>query len=171
MPSTDRTYIFILDDHRTISEDVKKKFPDNNRYVVTSYQSIAEFRNHIMAARDSNTCWIAILVMNDNGDQVESVKELTDDIKTNKSATGVVVIYNTDKITDIKNLIINADAWIPKNSNIILRIYNVVKRLESEHTIVIIKKRRNLSLYILLAFAALSAVAAILARVMFPNYF
>jgi hypothetical protein len=109
--------------------------------------------------------------MNDNGDQVESVKELTDDIKTNNSATGVVVIYNTDKITDIKNLIINADAWIPKNSNILLRIYNVVKRLESEHSIVIIKKRRNLSLYILLAFATLSAVAAILARIMFPNYF
>ncbi|HKK42717.1 MAG TPA: hypothetical protein VJ963_09930 [Bacteroidales bacterium] len=171
MPSADRTNILILDDHRAISEDVKKRFPDSDRYVVTSYQNTAEFRNHIMAARDSNSCWIAILVMNDNSDQLESVKELTDDIKTNDSAKGVVVIYSTGKITDIKNLIINADAWIPKNSNILLRIYNVVKRLESEHTIVTIKKRRNLSLYILLAFAALSAVAAILARVMFPNYF
>ena len=160
-----------MDDHRIISEDVKKRFADHNGFEVESYQNEAEFRKQIMDTGKYSTCRIAIIVLNDNGGQTEMVKGLADDIKTHDNRTIVILIYSADKIDDIKSVVDNADAWIAKNSNSLLRIHNVVKKYMSEHTIEIVKRRRNISLYVLLAFTALVVVAAILARIMYPIYF
>jgi hypothetical protein len=65
----------------------------------------------------------------------------------------------------------NIDAYIPKNSNAILRIHNTVKKLISVHNILIFRKRRNLSLYVLLVFLLLAGILIIITRFRFPEYF
>ena len=65
----------------------------------------------------------------------------------------------------------NIDAYIPKNTNAMLRIHNEVKKLISEYNINVYRKRRNISLSILLAFAIITVLAVIIAYFRFPGYF
>ena len=86
--------------------------------------------------------------------------------------TGLILIGPPDKMEEIKKTVkFNIDAFIPKNSNSILRIHNTVKKLISEHNIGVFRKRRNISLYVLLSFILMSALLALLAYFKFPQYF
>ncbi len=171
MRPVSRTYIYILDDHRNISEDVKNRFSDHDRYAVKSYQNDMEFRKQVMVNGKRNTCRIAIIVLNDNCGQAEMAKKLADDIKAHNFRTVVILVYRADKIDDIASEVTNADAWIPKNNNSLLRIHNMVKKIISEHTIEIIKRKRNLALFVMLTFTLLSVISAIIAGLFYPNYF
>jgi type VI protein secretion system component VasF len=70
-----------------------------------------------------------------------------------------------------KSVKFNIDAYIPKNANSILRIHNTVKKLISEHSMGIFRRKRNLSFYILLGFILLCIVALIIAWFRLPQYF
>ena len=73
------------------------------------------------------------------------------EIKKIDHRTGLILIGPPDKMEEIKKTVkFNIDAFIPKNANSILRIHNTVKKLISEHSIGIFRKRRNISLYVLL---------------------
>jgi hypothetical protein len=65
----------------------------------------------------------------------------------------------------------NVDAFIPKNTNSILRIHNAVKKLISEHGIGIFRKRSNFSFYVLIGFVLLSVILLIVAYFRLPQYF
>ncbi len=171
MPFDKKTYIFILDDHRSFCEEIKGKFDDRDRYALSSYQNIEEFRQHITTGRDRHLCRIAILILNDNGDQTEVIKGLVDNIKSHDSSTGVIVVYKADKIEDINNVGLNADVLIPRNTNSLLRIHNAVKRHVSGHTIGIIKRKRNVALYLLLAFTVISLMIGTITAFLHPEYF
>jgi hypothetical protein len=73
---------------------------------------------------------------------------------------------------DFKKVVMfNIDAYIPRNANTVLRVHNAVKKLISEHSIAIYRKRRNFSLYVLLAFLVLSAIGILVAFIKLPKYF
>ncbi len=167
-----KTHLFCYDDHRGFTEDVRKRFTDTARYTVTSFQTREEFIDQLEAKKEDNFCKVAILGLHDTKEQFEMIDQLTMDIKKIDQRTGLILLGPPDKIEEIKKIAkYNIDAYIPKNSNSILRIHNTVKKLISEHSIGIFRKRRNLSLYVLLTFLLISALLILVAYFKFPQYF
>jgi DNA-binding NarL/FixJ family response regulator len=167
-----KTHIFCYDDHRGFSEDVRKRFQDSSRYKVLSFPTREEFLSHIEAERESNFCKIAILGLHDNKEQIAMIDRLTQDIKKCDRRPGLILLGPEDKMEEIKKTVkYNIDAYIPRNANSILRIHNTVKKLISEHSIGVFRKRRNISLYVLLTFIILSALTLLVVYFRAPQYF
>jgi len=167
-----KTHIFCYDDHRGFAEDVRKRFSDTSKYTVISFPTREAFINHIEQEREYNFCKIAILGLHDSKEQFEMIDRMTMEIKKTDHRTGLILIGPPDKIEEIKKTVkYNIDAYIPKNANSILRINNTVKKLISEHSIGVFRKRRNFSLYVLLTFFILSALLALIAFFRLPQYF
>jgi hypothetical protein len=167
-----KTHLFCFDDHRGFAEDVRKRFTDTARYTVVSFQTPEDFLAHLKGEKEHNFCKVAILGVHDSKDQLEMIDQLTMEIKRIDQRTGLILLGPADKMEEIKKIVkFNIDAYIIKNSNSILRIHNTVKKLISEHSIGIFRKRRNFSLYILLAFLLLSALIVLVAYFRLPEYF
>ena len=167
-----KTHLFCYDDHRGFSEDVRKRFPDTERYTVISLQTREEFINNLDKAKEHNFCKVAILGVHDTKEQFEMIDQLTMEIKKIDHRTGLILIGPADRMEEIKKTVkFNIDAYIPKNANCILRIHNTVKKLIGEHSIGIFKKRRNFSLYILFTFFLFSSLLILLAYFKLPRYF
>jgi DNA-binding NarL/FixJ family response regulator len=172
MAKNTRTHIFCYDDHRGFTEDIRKRFPDTSRYTVVSFQTRQEFIDHLEGVRDHRFCKIAILGMHETKEQFEMIDKLTREVKRIDPATGLILLGPPEKMEDIRKTVrLNIDAYIPKNTNAVLRIHNSVKKLISEHSISIFRRRRNLSLYILLVFLLLSALLLLVGYFRFPEYF
>jgi hypothetical protein len=166
------THIFCYDDHRSFSEDVRKRFADETRYSVVSFPTRDELISQLESVRENNFCKIAILGLHDNKEQITMIDRMTVEIKKIDPGTGLILIGPQDKMEEIKKTVkFNIDAFIPKNANSILRIHNTVKKLISEHNIGIYRKRRNISLYVLLSFVLISALLVLIAYFRLPHYF
>jgi DNA-binding NarL/FixJ family response regulator len=167
-----KTHIFCYDDHRGFAEDVRKRFSDTSKYTVISFPAREQYINHIEEVREHNFCKIAILGLHDSREQFEMIDKLTMEIKKIDHRTGLILICPPDKMDEIKKTVkYNIDAYIPKNANSVLRINNTVKKLISEHSIGVFRKRRNFSLYVLLTFLILSALFALFGYFKLPQYF
>jgi DNA-binding NarL/FixJ family response regulator len=167
-----KTHLFCYDDHRGFAEDVRRRFTDTSKYMVISFQTREDFISHLEKEKEHNYCKVAILGVHDTKEQFEMIDKLALDIKSIDKRTGLLLLGPADKIEELKKAVkFNVDAYIPKNANSILRIHNTVKKLISEHSIGIFKKRRNVSFYILLTFLLLSCILILLAYLRFPQYF
>ena len=167
-----KTHLYCYDDHRGFSEDVRKRFSDRSRYTVESFQTREEFINLLEEEKEGNFCKVGILGLHDTKEQFEMIDQLTVEIKKIDPGTGLILLGPSDKMEVIKKTLkFNIDAYIPKNTNSILRIHNTVKKLISEHSIGIFRKKRNLSFYVLLGFLLISVILVIIAWFRFPQYF
>jgi hypothetical protein len=167
-----KTYLFCYDDHRNFSEDVKKRFSDQSRYTVVCFYIIVYFVNHLIKVKENNFCKVAILGLQDTKENFEIIDHLTVEIKNYDRSTGIILLGPPDKMDEIKKAIrINIDSYIPRNANQVLRIHNTVKKLISEHSLSIYRKRRNFSFYFLLISIAVAILFAIIAYFKLPNYF
>jgi DNA-binding NarL/FixJ family response regulator len=167
-----KTHIYCYDDHRGFAEDVKKRFSDTGKYTVVSFPTREQYIDHIKKEREHNFCKIAILGLHDTREQFEMIDHLTIEIKKIDHTTGLILVGPPDKIEEIKKTVkYNIDAYIPKNANSILRINNTVKKLISEHSIGVFRKRRNVSLYVLLSVFLLSCLLVLIAYFKLPHYF
>jgi hypothetical protein len=172
MAKNTRTHLFCYDDHRGFTEDIRKRFPDASRYTVVSFQTRQEFIDRLEETREHKFCKIAILGMHETKEQFEMIDKLTREIKRIDPATGLILLGPPEKMEEIRKTVrFNIDAYIPKNTNAVLRIHNSVKKLISEHNISIFRRRRNLSVYILLAFLLLSAILFLVGYFRFPEFF
>jgi hypothetical protein len=139
---------------------------------VESFQTREEFINLLEEEKEGNFCKVAILGLHDTKEQFEMIDQLTVEIKKIDPGTGLILLGPSDKMEVIKKTLkFNIDAYIPKNTNSILRIHNTVKKLISEHSIGIFRKKRNLSFYVLLGFLLISVILVIIAWFRFPQYF
>ncbi len=167
-----KTHLFCYDDHRGFSEDVRKRFNDTTRYTVVSFQTREEFIDHLEQEKLHNFCKVAILGVHDTKEQYEMIDHLTTDIRRIDQRTGLILLGPPDKMDEIAKCIkFNIDAYVPKNANAILRIHNTVKKLISEHSIGIFRKRRNFSLYVFLVFFLLSLMLILVSYFKLPGYF
>jgi hypothetical protein len=100
------------------------------------------------------------------------IDKLAVEIKKIEPKTGIILLGPPDKMELIKKILkFNIDAYIPKNTNSILRIHNTVKKLISEHSIAIFKKKKNISVYFLLGLILIAVILILVARFRFPQYF
>jgi DNA-binding NarL/FixJ family response regulator len=162
MAKATNTHLFCLDDHKSFSEDVRKRFSDTNRYTVSVYHNREDFINHLIREKEHKFCKVAILGLHDSKENLEMIDHLTIEIKKIDPSTGIIILSPPEGIDEIKRSIrFNIDSYIPRNANTILRIHNTVKRLISEHSLLIYRKRRNFSFYVLIAVFLLSLLIAI----------
>jgi len=172
MPATKMTFLICYDDHRSFTEDIRKRFSDGSRYTVTSFHTQQEFKDHCMAQMDNSFCKVVIIGVPDAQEQFKMIEEMTMEVKKYDPKTGLILLVPADKMEDLKKVVMfNIDAYIPRNSNTILRVHNAVKKLISEHSISIYRKRRNFSFYVLLAFLVLSGLLILAAYIKMPWYF
>ena len=167
-----KTHLYCFDVYRGFSEDIRKRFSDQTRYSVVSFPDRETFIKHLVAARESDFCKIAIIVLHDVNEQSETINQLTTSIKKIDRRTGLILVAPADKMEAIKKAAkFNIDAYVPKNSNSVLRIHNTVKKLISEHSLNIFKRKANISVYILIAFLLLSFGIILAAYFKMPQYF
>jgi DNA-binding NarL/FixJ family response regulator len=172
MPGTKMTYLICYDDHRTFTEDVRKRFSDSSRYNVASFHNRQDFIDNCLTEMENSSCRVAIIGVPDAKEQFEMIDDLTMEIKKIDPKTGIVLLVAADKMEYLKKIVkFNIDAYIPRNANSILRIHNAVKKLISENSIVIFRKHRNFSLYVLLSFLVLIAIIILIAFFKLPHYF
>jgi DNA-binding NarL/FixJ family response regulator len=166
------TCLLCYDDHRNFTEDIRKRFSDVTRYQVESFHNVQEFMDNVRKEKEKSSCKVTIIGVPDAREQFEMVEEMTIDIKKVDPETGLILLIPPDKMQDLKKAVrFNIDAYIPRNANAILRIHNAVKKLISEQSIVIFRKRRNISIYVLLGFLVLVGLLILIAWFRLPQYF
>lgn len=172
MAGVKMTYLVCYDDHRTFTEDVRKRFSDNTRYNVASFLTRQEFIDHCNKEIDNNSCKVAIIGVPEAKEQFSMIEQLTMEVKKIDPKTGLILIVPGERLEELKKVVrYNIDAYIPLNANTILRIHNTVKKFISENNIAIFRKRRNFSFYVLLAFLILSGLLILIAWFRLPEYF
>jgi DNA-binding NarL/FixJ family response regulator len=172
MAKAAKTYLYCFDDHRSFSEDVKKRFSDTTRYTVVTFQTIENMINHLKEEKDHKFCKVAILGTHDSKENFEMIDHLTMQIKSIDNRTSIILLTSTEKMDEIRKYIrFNIDSYVPRNANTILRIHNTVKKLMSEYSLVDFRKRRNFSLYVLISFIFICILFVIIAYFRLPKFF
>ncbi|MFN8241700.1 MAG: hypothetical protein U0X39_13240 [Bacteroidales bacterium] len=172
MAGPQKTYLFCIDDHKNLLDDIRKRFCDGTRYVVESFHTNSDLLSRLSAVDEHNFCKVVIIGNHESGENYAMTVALVSEIKKRDPATGIIVLTTLEKTEEIQKAVrFNIDAFISRNNNTILRIHNTVKKLISEHTLLIYRRRRNVSVYVLLAFTILAIVTAIYCRFRLPLYF
>jgi len=172
MAASGKTHIFCLDDHRAFGEEIKKRFSDTSKYEVTVSHNEDDFLKLFFAEKSKKVCKVIIIGMHDSRDNYQVTEDLISKIKSTNPETGILLIVNPEKVEEAsKKLRFNVDLFIPRNSNMILRVHNAVKKHISGHNLRICRKRRNISLMVLAVFLAVSLIILFIARLKFPHYF
>lgn len=166
------TYILCYDDHKSFTGEIRQRFSDTARYRVESHHNVGEFMESFRKEREKNSCKVAIIGVPDAKEQFEITDHMTMEIKKIDPFAGLILLVHPDKLDDLKKAVrFNIDAYIPKNSNSVLRIHNAVKKLISEQNIVIFRRKRNFSFYVLFGFFILTVMLILIAWLKLPQYF
>jgi len=172
MAAAGKTHIFCLDDHRAFGEEIKKRFSDATKYNVTVSHNEDDFLRLFFAEKSKKICKVIIIGIHDSRDNYQITENLISRIKSTNPETGILLVVNPEKMDEAaKKLRFNVDLFVPRNSNMILRVHNAVKKHISEHNLRIYRKRRNISLMVLAVFLAISLIILFIARLKFPEYF
>jgi hypothetical protein len=172
MKKSIKTHLICYDNHRGFSEEVRRHFSGSEWCTVSSFQTRQDFIGYLETLKKNKFCKIALLGMLENKEQFNIIDKLTLEIKKIDPLTGLILLGSPDRMEDIKKAVkFNIDAYIPKNANSILRIHNTAKKLIREHNIGVLRRRRNLSLYILLSFLIISALLLLFLFLKSPQFF
>jgi hypothetical protein len=172
MSGTDKTYLYCYDDRRSFSEEIRNRFSDQARYSLFIYHNSDDFINQIIKEKENRFCNIAIIGVHEAGEDIPIIDQLMANIRTTNNSIRIIMICHPEKIGEIKKkLKLNADSYIPNNSNLILRTHNIVKKIISEYHLSIFRSRRNLSIYVLAGFVLIALILGAIAFFVYPQYF
>jgi len=166
------TSLICFDDHKSFTDEIRKRFSDPARYNVTSFTSRQEFIGYCKNEKENYACKVAIIGVPDAKEQLAMVEEFTMEVKKVDPKTGLILLASPEKMDDVKKTVMfNIDAYIPRNANTVLRVHNTVKKLISEHSINYYRKKRNVSVYILIGFLVIALGTLLFAYFKLPGYF
>ena len=172
MTKINQVHLFCLDEHRTFSEDVRKRFADTSKYRVISTSSQHEFLKTLENEKEHRFCKVAVITIYEAKEQGLIIENLAKTVKKTDPSVWLILVYPVEKGEEIKKTVkFNIDAFIPRNDNAIIRLHNTVKRLIGWHNLEISRKRRNLSLFFLLAISVLAAILLLVAYLKYPLFF
>lgn len=170
-PGKHKTHIICYDDFRWFSEDIKNNF-GLAEYTVATFMNVDEFMQELEKDKDPDFCRIVVLGAHDTTENFVMIGRLASEIKALNNSTGVVIIGTADKIEEIKKVIPAEGCFcMPKNSNMALRLLNIVKKHEGEYESVIYKRKRNNAVYSLIGLGSLVILLSVLAWIMLPRLF
>ncbi|NMC41456.1 MAG: response regulator transcription factor [Bacteroidales bacterium] len=166
------TRIICLDDHRNFSDEIRKRFTDASRYEVSVFHNGDDMLRHIPAGKPGSVCSVVIIGLHDTAENRAASEVLVERIKTKDPSAGILLVVSPDKIEEArKELRFNIDGFIPRNSNMVLRVHNAVKKHISEYNLDKYRKRRKISFLVLAAGILIALMILIIARFRFPIYF
>lgn len=166
------TYLLCLDDHRNFTEEIRKRFSDGSRYRVEAFHAPHDLLSRCRKEKEKNSCRVAIISVPDSADQLSKIDDLTIELRKADASAGMILLVSPDKMDEARKAIrFNIDAYVPRNTNSVLRIHNAVKKLISEQNILIFRKRRNLALYALIGFTILVILVVLITRLKLPQYY
>jgi hypothetical protein len=172
MADREFTYLFCLDDKRSYSVEVKRRFNDTSRYMVFVSPSRHELLNLVTEYLPRPGFKIAILPYYNIPDQSEPVQVLASEIQRISPDLSIVLLVHGESPEEVVvKSGIDAYSWVPASNNSILRIHNSVKKLISEKSLEIRTRKRNIAFRLLVAFLLLAVIALVTARFRFPHYF
>jgi len=172
MSKASKTYIFCYDDHRSFSDEIRKRFSDAAQYAVFTFHNTDDFMNQLIAEKGHGLCKVAIIGVHESAEDILSANRLMEEILKVDNSAGLILLCSPDKLEQVrKGVSLNEDSVIPLNSNMTLRTHNIVKKLISEHNLSIYRRRRNLSLYVIIAFVIIACLIAVFSYFHFPEYF
>jgi len=172
MAKITQSYLFCFDDHRSFSEDVKKRFSDQSKYMVLVAHNREDFLRNLEKEKDHNFCKVAIIGLHESKENFEMADHLISDIKKIDAGTGILLLAPPEKMEELKKTArYNVDSYIPRNANTLLRVHNTVKKLMSEHSLLIFRRKRAVSMYVLGIFIVISLIFLAVARFRLPMYF
>lgn len=171
------TEILCYDDHKAlvntgIFEDVRRRFSDSQRYKVLTFSNRDSFLEEIREKKNKAACRVTIFGIHDQEEHVEIINDLMIEVRQADTEAGLIILVSGDKAESIKQLLsINADAYIPKNDNAILRIHNAIKKMISVKNLALCLRRRNFSMVVLFGFLGLMLIFFLVSSLIFPDYF
>jgi hypothetical protein len=172
MASPEFTYLFCLDEKRTYSVEVKRRFNDESRYEVLVSQSRHELLNLVTQHRLSRGHRVAVLPFADTNDQNDPVRTIAADIQAVSPDIIIILLVAGESPEE---LVIKSGikpySWVPVTNNSVLRIHNSVKKLISEKNLLLKTKRIKRVFRILVTFLFAALMILIYCRFRFPNYF
>jgi hypothetical protein len=172
MSSSQITHIICYDDHRNYTEDIKKRFSDETRYLVTSFHNKDQFIEHCEKLANIKLCIVAIIGFTETVEKIDMLNDFIGKVKETLPNGGTILLVQSINLQEIKEALNQKiDALIPINNNMVLRIHNAVKRFISEFNIVIFKRRRNRSFIAVALFIVLMLTAFLFFFFRYPIYF
>jgi len=172
MALSHKTHIFCLDDHRSFSEEIRKRFTDTSRYEVSVSYNADDLLRLLNMEKSKRVCKLIIIGLHDSRESYAGTEQLVNEIKKADPETGVLLVVSQERLNDAeKQLRFNIDAFIPRNSSTVLRVHNAVKKHISEHNLKIYRKRRNISFILLVICMVVAIIVLLVARIKFPEYF
>ncbi len=172
MAKISQTYLFCLDDHRSFSEDVKKRFSDQSKYMVLIAHNREGLLRNLEKEKDHSFCKVSIIGLHESKENFEMADHLISEIKKIDGNTGILLLAPPERMEELKKTArYNVDSYIPRNANTLLRIHNTVKKLMSEHSLLIFRRKRAISMYALGIFVLISLILLLVARFRLPMYF
>lgn len=169
MGRTLKTHLFIYDERKLFTGEIARKFDDPARYEISSFHVGDEFIRSVCMKQDRRSCVIAIL---GTGEAAEHAVSMVEKLKSARHIKGIILLCPPDKTDEIrKSASVAIETCIPQNSNSVLRLHNLVKKIFSEHTINIYRIRRNRSAAVLGIFLLLAALLFLGAMARLPQYF
>ncbi len=172
MAASKITQLICYDDHRNFTGDLKKKFSDETRYLVTSIHNTEQYIDYCEQIAKNNFCVIAIIGFTESVDKITFLNEFLEKVNNVMPDGGTILLVQSGNLQEVKDGISQSvDAVIPINNNTVLRIHNAVKRFISEYNIVIFKRRRNRALTAVMVFMAFMIAALFFFLFRYPVYF
>ena len=167
-----KTQLVCYDDFRWFSEEVRSKFDDTSKYNIVSFVTVEEYMLYIDKNKVNKACKVAILGAHDTTEQFEMIGRLAAEIRKLDSRNAVILLCTPDKMDEIKRIVsADIDAFIPKNTNAMVRLHNAVKKFQSEYAINNFRIRRNFSFYLLAGSVLIYIILLALAFLEFPMHF
>jgi hypothetical protein len=131
-----------------------------------------DFLRNLEKEKDHNFCKVAIIGLHESKENFEMADHLISDIKKIDAGTGILLLAPPEKMEELKKTArYNVDSYIPRNANTLLRVHNTVKKLMSEHSLLIFTHKRAVSMYVLGIFVVISLIFLAVARFRLPMYF
>ncbi len=172
MPHAEFTYLFCLDEKRSYSVEVKRRFNDSTRYEVITSQSRHEFLNLVKQYRAGRSTRIALLPFADTHDQNDPVKTIAAEIREVNPDIIIILLVSGESPDElVAKSGINPFAWVPATNNSVLRIHNAVKKLISEKNLTMKTRRIRRTGRILVGLIIAALLVLVYSIFRFPQYF
>jgi hypothetical protein len=172
MVNPEYTYLFCLDEKKSYSVEVRRRFNDATRYEVLVSQSRHELLNLVKQYRQARGLKVALLPFADTSDQNEPVKTIAAEIEMVVPDIVIILLVSGEVPEElVAKSGINAYSWVPATNNSVLRIHNSVKKLISEENLTRKIKRKKRVLGVLMASVIAVLLLLLYSRFRFPQYF
>lgn len=148
--------LFCLDDHRSFSDEIRKKFADDHRFQIYSTNNKEEYIKTLSLQQSKLSVIVPIAAIHNNREQIESLNQVFRDPRLEKFFQSVILLVPPEKYEELcLETTIPAYSFIPRNTNFMLRLNNTIKKMVSEHNLITQKYARNVFLWILISVTAL----------------